>query len=179
MNVCLRCSKRARGCDSGCFYYFGLPRQHIRKAVSARSTPDVMKKPILIFLVSVVLFGGCHILSSNDTAAPKMKIEPSPVMTDQLASMTLSSSREFIMRFCGGINYTIEKRESGNWERYFGQFGPCTTDKLPETHLSKSHTIYFTINEVGVYRIVSSYKFKREDAFEPLYSNEFEVEHKE
>ncbi|AXJ02524.1 hypothetical protein CYPRO_3291 [Cyclonatronum proteinivorum] len=79
------------------------------------------------------------------------------------------------MPYCGGITYEIEKLESENWVVIDGQYGPCNGMILPETSISESISINFIIDEVGVYRFVSSFKYNPKDEFKSIYSNNFEV----
>ncbi len=129
----------------------------------------------LCLCILFVFISGCDLLGSYQTAAPEIRMEPSSVPVGQDITITISSTEEFIMPFCGGITYVIEKRVSDRWEFFDWQVGPCTADRLPETWPSKSHTVVLTIDEQGTYRFISSYKFKREDKFEALYSDEFFV----
>ena len=138
-----------------------------------------MKKTPILLGTLLVILSGCYILSSDDTITPEIKIEPPVVMAGQDIIITINSPDEFIMPFCGGITYEIEKNVSEGWEVSFGQYGPCNHLMLPETHLSKSHTVLLTIDEPGVYRFRSRFKFEREDTFEVLYSEEFKVKSRE
>jgi len=138
-----------------------------------------MKKTSFLLCTLLVFMSGCYILSSDNTVTPEITIEPSAVMPGQDIIITISSPDEFIMPFCGGITYEIEYRGSDGWEVFKGQYGPCNHMMLPETHLSKSHTVLLTIDEPGVYRFRSRFKFEREDTFEVLYSDEFKVKSRE
>lgn len=134
-----------------------------------------MKKITVQFCILFVFISGCDILGSFQTAAPEIRIEPSPIAVGQDITIAISSTEEFIMPFCGGITYVIEKRESDRWEVFDRQAGPCNAMMLPETWPSKSHTVVLTIDEPGTYRFISRYKFKREDIFEALSSDVFFV----
>ena len=104
-----------------------------------------MKKLIIIFLASVSFLGACQLLSSDNETSPEIKIEPSPVITGKEAKVSISHSKEFIMPYCGGITYEIEKLESKNWVVIDGQYGPCNGMMLPETYISESININFII----------------------------------
>jgi len=129
----------------------------------------------LILFIAFAFMSGCHIVSSDKTITPEITIEPSTILAGREIQLTISSPEEFIMPFCGGITYEIEYKGSDGWEVYDGQYGPCHARMLPETHPSKKHTIRLTIDEIGVYRFRSSFKFSREDTFKTLYSDEFFV----
>lgn len=122
---------------------------------------------------------GCQILSSDKTASPKICIKPLPILVGQEIEVEIKSSIEFIMPYCGGINYEIEKLEVGNWNVFDGEYGPCDTMMKPERSISKSTSINLTIEEEGVYRFVSSFKLNSDDDMEPLYSDKFEVKSEE
>ena len=102
-------------------------------------------------------------------------MEPSTILAGQEIQLTISSPEEFIMPFCGGITYVIEYKGSDGWEVYGVQYGACNQMMRPETHLSKKHMVLLTIDEPGVYRFRSRFKFSREDSFKTLYSDEFLV----
>ena len=135
-----------------------------------------MKKLNLFFSMIFVFMSGCQILSSDKVSSPGIIIEPSSILAGQEFAITISSTREFIMPFCGGITYEIEKLDSENWIVFDGQYGPCNAMMKPETSISKSVTITYAINEEGVYRFVSAFKFDPDDEMKPLYSGQFEVE---
>ena len=134
-----------------------------------------MKKTPFLLCITFAFMSGCHIVSSDKTITPEITIEPSTILAGQEIKLTISSPEEFIMPYCGGITYEIEYKGSDGWEVYDGQYGPCNAMMLPETHPSKKHTIRLTIDEIGVYRFRSSFKFSREDTFKVLYSDEFSV----
>lgn len=134
-----------------------------------------MKKITFSFSIAVVFLCGCQIMSSDETTSPAINIEPFPIQTGQEIEITISSSKEFIMPFCDGITYELEKLESESWIVFDGHYGPCNGMMKPETFISKSFSINYTINEEGIYRIVSAYKFDSDDEMKPLYSEEFEV----
>ena len=79
------------------------------------------------------------------------------------------------MPYCGGITYEIEKLESEIWTVYDGHYGPCNAMMKPETSISESIIIQYTVNEEGKYRFVSAFKFNSNDEMEPIYSDVFEV----
>ncbi len=134
-----------------------------------------MKKTSFLLCIVFVFMSGCYILSSDKTITPEIKMDPSPALVGHDITITISSPVEFIMPFCGGITYVIEKKESEGWEVFDRQIGPCNHMLLPETFPSRTHTVLFTIDEPGVYRFRSSFKFKRDEKFEVLYSHEFSV----
>jgi len=134
-----------------------------------------MKKTPFLLCITFAFMSGCHILSSDETITPEITVEPSTILAGQEIQLTISSPEEFIMPFCGGITYEIEYKGSDGWEVYDGQYGPCNAMMLPETHLSKTHMVLLTIDEPGVYRFRSRFKFSREDSFKTLYSDEFLV----
>lgn len=138
-----------------------------------------MKKLITTFLASIILFGGCQLLSSDNKSSPEIKIQPASIIAGQEFVVTISNSEEFIMPYCGGIIYEVEKFESGNWEVFDSHIGFCNHMMKPETSISKSTSINLTIGEEGVYRFVSSFKFNSDDDMEPLYSDKFEVKSEE
>jgi hypothetical protein len=129
----------------------------------------------LFLFIAFAFMSGCHVLSSDEAITPEITIEPSTILAGQEIQLTISSPEEFIMPFCGGITYVIEYKGSDGWEVYDGQYGPCNAMMRPEIHISKKHTIRLTIDEIGVYRFRSSFKFSREDTFKTLNSDEFFV----
>jgi len=74
-----------------------------------------MKTITLLFCFVVVLVSGCHILSSDKAPSPDITIEPSTIFEGQEIAISISSSREFIMPYCCGITYEIEKLKSEGW----------------------------------------------------------------
>ncbi len=46
---------------------------------------------------------------------------------------------------------------------------------IPERSVADSITIHYTINEAGVYRFVSEFKYNPDDQMKPLFSNRFVV----
>jgi hypothetical protein len=73
-----------------------------------------MKKVTLFFSIIFVFMSGCQILSSDKASSPDIIIKPSSILAGQEIEITISSTKEFIMPFCGGITYEIEKLESEN-----------------------------------------------------------------
>ena len=132
-----------------------------------------MKKTPFLLCITFVFMSGCHVANSDKTITPEITMEPFFILVGQEIQLIISSPEEFIMPYCGGITYEIEYKGPDSWEVYDGQYGPCNAMMLPETHLSKTHTVWLTIDEIGVYRFRSGFKFNREDTFKALYSDEF------
>ena len=134
-----------------------------------------MKKTPFLLCITFAFMSGGHILSSDETITPEITMEPSTILAGQEIQLTISSPEEFIMPYCGGITYVIEYKGSDGWEVYGVQYGACNQMMRPETHLSKKHMVLLTIDEPGMYRFRSRFKFSREDSFKVLYSDEFIV----
>jgi len=135
-----------------------------------------MKKHITTFLASIMLFGGCQLLNSDNKSSPEIKIQPASIIAGQEFVVTISNSEEFIMPYCSGIIYLVEKLESGNWEVFDSHFGFCNHSMKPERPISKSTSINLKIEEKGVFRFKSRFKLNSNDEWESLYSENFEVE---
>jgi hypothetical protein len=137
-----------------------------------------MKKLTLVCSIVLVFVCGCQILSADERTTPNIKIEPSPILTGQEFKLTISSSKEIIMPYCGGIPYVIEKLESDEWVVLQRQWSYCNGFILPEISISnlKPINIFLTIEEEGIFRFKSRFKLNSNDDWESLYSDNFEVE---
>ena len=134
-----------------------------------------MKNTLLILSFVFVFLNACQITGSEKNSSPEIAIKTLPILVGQEINVEITSSGDFIMPYCGGIVYTIEKLDSNTWTFFDAQNGPCDTLMKPEKSISKSTNIYLKIDEEGTYRFVSSFKVTSDDEMESIYSERFEV----
>ena len=135
-----------------------------------------MRYKHLVIFIFFSFMAGCNIVDLEEPTTPDVKVSPSNIYIDQEVEIQIKSYKEFILPFCGGINFTIQKKIGDDWELEYGQFGPCNTFFRPQTIINKSTSIYYTFTEAGIYRFASRYKSNPDDDWETFSSYEFEVE---
>lgn len=140
------------------------------------SNLEAMKKLTLVSSVAFVFMIGCQLLSADEATTPYVKVEPSPILAGQEFEIRVNVSKSIIMSFCGVFNYDIEKLESDEWVYFVGNYAPCQHLLAPQRSVSESIIFNRTIEEEGVYRFKSRYKFNNNDEWEPLYSDIFTIE---
>lgn len=133
-----------------------------------------MKKLTFITCLAVLFIGGCQLLSSDGVSSPVVTVEPAPAVAGEEILITISGSNEFIVSHCGGLFYEIEKLEDDDWSVFKRNSGACSGFRS-EMPVPKSIYVNLTIEEEGIYRFLSLYKFNSDDYFETIYSDEFEV----
>jgi hypothetical protein len=141
---------------------------------------------ISFILVGVLLLSGCDVLSSGDGSASNEHVrattESDTYTSGKQVAFTVQNESLVTLTFfyCGGFNYTIEKRRGTEWEKSGGYYGPCTTEELNAIEIAPGQSISRTtrreIAEPGVYRLRFEYNSRTFEGLQRAYTNEFRIE---